>query len=330
VSNDRKYPIEIFVKGTLGQNNSDNTDTPGQNNPQMGEHAILPPFCDTLELTYDVMVLPFSRKPHACNNDGVNQTYIDLATAYEKAGGYRVLAELYIWNILNARFAWRNTFYSQYMSVEVTFGEKSFTCDAFAFLKDKPATFAEMVASLTIGDAEILESFIDGFAKALAEGSFRFGVHWKAGYMPCSQVFPSEQYARGEVAKGDTKKILAKIPNFVDGRYVQQASMTSQKIGAALRFIDMWHGDERFSVIPVNAYGGVPAKGVITRGTSANSLYGIRKNAQGLMDSITGAANASEITDEVHFLMANLVRGGVYGQHNVAKAQKKAAEEYGS
>ena len=96
---------------------------------------------------------------------------------------------------------------------------------------------------------------------------------------------------------------------------VLQASMHSQKIGAALRHIDIWHGSETHrGAIAVNPYGGVQETSEVLRAPATKkSFYDIRAKATDVLVDIENAKNAADISPNAHFLMANLVRGGVFG-----------------
>jgi CRISPR-associated protein Csy3 len=95
--------------------------------------------------------------------------------------------------------------------------------------------------------------------------------------------------------------------------------MHSQKIGAALRHIDIWHGsDTHPAAIAVNPYGGVQEASDVLRNASnnggiKNSFYDLRAKAQPLLDAVEAAGGPADLSGDVHFVMANLVRGGVFG-----------------
>jgi CRISPR-associated protein Csy3 len=62
----------------------------------------------------------------------------------------------------------------------------------------------------------------------------------------------------------------------------------------------------------VNPYGGVQETAAVLRNTK-NSFYDIRKKAEDVLATVRTAQSASEIPGPIHFIMANLVRGGVFG-----------------
>ena len=141
---------------------------------------------------------------------------------------------------------------------------------------------------------------------------------------PGQEVFPSQEYVREEKANNNLSRVFAKLPTLFANRQIQQASMHSQKIGAALRHIDIWHGDDAYDAIAVNPYGGVQETGAVLRNPKTKkSFYDIRAGADALLRGVKAAERANDLSGDVHFVMANLVRGGVFG------ASKKKAEANG-
>jgi CRISPR-associated protein Csy3 len=118
---------------------------------------------------------------------------------------------------------------------------------------------------------------------------------------------------------------MAKLPTFHRGRELMQASVHSQKIGAALRHIDVWHGSEAHPFpVAVNPYAGVQETGAVLRDPkSKRSFYDLRAKAEQLITSVEAAKTADQISGDTHFVIANLVRGGVFG------ASSKKAEVNG-
>ena len=91
--------------------------------------------------------------------------------------------------------------------------------------------------------------------------------------------------------------------------------MHSQKIGAALRHIDIWHGSEEHSApIAVNPYGGIQETSTVLREPKTKkSFYDIRARAEALLNAVESTQNVGDLSDDAHFVLANLVRGGVFG-----------------
>ena len=312
---DRLTPIEVLEKGVRGQTSHDNAkDKAGLSNPQSVEYAIVPTGCDSVTLKFGLRVMPNAMKPHACNDNAVADAYQRLAKGYHAAGGFDALAELYVWNIANARFAWRNRFQSDKMVVDVGFEGRQISFDPSKLRLDTPDSRSDLFQSMTSGTADDLNALIDGVARGLSESVFSANVLWVAKMDQGQEIFPSQEYVREEKSDKNLSRVYAKIPAMSQGRHIQQASMHSQKIGAALRHIDIWHGDAVYGAIAVNPYGGVQETSAVLRNPkSKQSFFDIRKNADEMFEEVLSADNFGSISGRTHFFMANLVRGGVLG-----------------
>jgi CRISPR-associated protein Csy3 len=324
-----RTPIEILEKGVRGQSSEDMAKNPGLSNPQSVEYAIIPQGHDGALLSFSIRFMPLSLRPHACNNIDVGAAYERLATAYRTAGGFRTLALLYVWNIANARFAWRNRFQSDAMDVRIESADGTSLVFAPVSLSlDKAASQDDLAAALTEGTPEGLDELIAGVAHGLSnenQQAFVIKVEWRAAMEPGQEVFPSQEYVREEKADKQLSRVFAKLPTFHSGRELMQASMHSQKIGAALRHIDIWHHSEKYEgPIAVNPYGGVQETSAVLRDTqSKRSFYDLRAKAETLITEVEAANTPEEISGNAHFVMANLIRGGVFG------ARSKKAEDNG-
>jgi CRISPR-associated protein Csy3 len=314
VNGEKRIPVEILEKGVRGQSSEDKAKNPGLSNPQTVEFAVLPQGCTALELDFSVRVLRNAMKPHACGSTMVGRTYVELASEYARLGGFITLAELYAWNIANARFAWRNRFQVDASKVTVKFAGETVAFDPSMLSLEQVADRDEMTASMVASDRAALNRFIEGLVRGLTEESFWFDVTWTGEMDAGQEIFPSQEYIREAKEEKGLGRVYAKLPVFFGGREISQASMHSQKIGAALRHIDIWHGDEEYGPIAVNPYGGVQETAAVLRDVkSKSSFYDIRKNAEDVLATVRGARSASDIPGSIHFMMANLVRGGVFG-----------------
>jgi CRISPR-associated protein Csy3 len=317
-----KTPIEVHEKGVRGQSSEDKAKNPGKSNPQSVEYAVIPQGHDGVELSFSIRFMPLSLRPHACGSTEVGDTHARLARGYKAAGGYAVLAELFAWNIANARFAWRNRFQSDDMTVTVKFEGREIVFDPFAVNLEEPEGTDAMANALSEGSAEDLDALIMGIARGLSnedKEAVTVQVRWNAAMEAGQEIFPSQEYVRDAKKNDQLSRIYAKLPTRIGDRTIGQASMHSQKIGAALRHIDIWHGsDTHPAAIAVNPYGGVQEASDVLRNASnnggiKNSFYDLRAKAQPLLDAVEAAGGPADLSGDVHFVMANLVRGGVFG-----------------
>lgn len=315
-----RQPIEVREKGVRGQSSGAKTDKPGESNPQVVEAASVPLGCDGVNLEFTMWVAPFALKPWACGNADVGNAYERLVGSYAEKGGFDVLARLYLWNMANARFAWRNRFLSDEMRVAIAFDGDTVDFDPTRLKLEVPASLDDLRAAVLSNEPEargtvdkLARRIADGLGKA--HGKMFMRVAWRAQVQEAQEVFPSQEYLRDEIREKAPSRVYAKLPRFFEGREVQQASMHGQKIGAALRHIDIWHGDETYQAIAVNPYGGIQETGdVLRKPKTGRSFYELRAKAAHLLSAVDSAKAADDLPGEVHFVVANLVRGGVFGQ----------------
>lgn len=312
-------PLAVLEKGVRGQSSEDKAKNPGLSNPQSVEYAIVPQGHDGVKLDFSIRFMPSALKPHACNDTEVGASYVRLVDAYRRAGGFHVLAGLYLWNIANARFAWRNRYQSDSMSVVVTTPSgEVLRFDPARLSLDSYTGVDGVKAAVVSGSPEAVDGVVQGIANGLSnanEASYTLKVSWHAAMEAGQEVFPSQEYLRDEKVDKQLSRVLAKLPTQHRDQVVPQASMHSQKIGAAVRHIDIWHDSPDHSgPIAVNPYGGVQETSAVLRApASKRGFYDIRKKADVLMAKVEGAQTSDEIDGDVHFFVANLVRGGVFG-----------------
>ena len=254
---------------------------------------------DTLKLHFTLKVLGGVVYPSACNNAAFNQSYKVAARDYINREGFRELAKLYAANIANARFLWRNRVGAENIEVQVNAlnkgSEQSWVFDATKFstrefnFDDEPMeTLAQRIATALSSENDFLMLEITCFAKV-----------GKA-----QEIYPSE-----ELVLDKEKEKKRKVLYSVDGI----AAMHSQKIGNALRTIDTWYpafGDPENSAGPIaiEPYGAVTNLGKAFRHPTKD-----KKDFYTFFDKFARGGKLDRIEDE-HYVMAVLVRGGVFGE----------------
>lgn len=255
---------------------------------------------DTLKLHFTLKVLGGVDRPSACNNAAFNQSYKTAARDYVNREGFRELAKRYATNIANARFLWRNRVGAENIEVQVkalnSGSEQSWKFNAVNFSTRNFDTDDEHVNTLTQRIAAALSS----------ENDFlMLEINCFAKVGKAQEVYPSEELV---LDKGNSKSKKSKILYAVDGI----AAMHSQKIGNAIRTIDTWYpefGDPETSAGPIaiEPYGAV---------TNLGKAYRTPKEKQDFytfFDKFARGERPARIVDE-HYVMAVLVRGGVFGE----------------
>jgi len=253
---------------------------------------------DTLKVTFTLKVLSGVERPSACNNADFNKSYTEVAKAYIQKYSFTELARRYASNIANARFLWRNRVGAENIEViaKVLNGGSNL---AWVFNAAKMD-----LRSFDASDIQIQELALK-IADALSGKTdfLMLEINAYAQVGKSQEVYPSEELV---LDKGNSKSKKSKILYAVNNN----ASMHSQKIGNALRSIDTWYPNyEEFETGPIaiEPYGAVTNLGVAYRNP---------KNKADFYTLFDKYARGEQLAheDEEHYVMAVLVRGGVFGE----------------
>lgn len=261
-------------------------------NLQIVDACALAEHQDTLKVEFTLKVLGGIEQPSACNNEVFLNSYKEVAKNYIQTHGFAELAKRYALNIANARFLWRNRVGAEKIEVVVKVNDQeSVTFNAFDY---KLHDFDSV-------DAKV-QNLADQIAKAL-KGELPYLLIKVEAYAlvgKAQEVYPSEELVLDK-GKGDKSKILYQVNEI--------AAMHSQKIGNALRTIDTWYPDfeEQKSAIAIEPYGAVTNLGKAYRTPKAKQDFFSLFDKYALGESL-------ENVEQVHYVMAVLVRGGVFGQ----------------
>ena len=247
---------------------------------------------DTLKMSFTIKVLSGVEKPSACNNAAFAQSYAEAAKGYMEKNGFTELAYRYAYNIASARFLWRNRLGAEKIEVCVKVGEWTQKFNAYDYSLRE---FTECGELKTLGGK---------IATALAgkEPYQLIEVECYAKLGLGQEVYPSEELV---FDKGNSRK--SKILYHVNG----VAAMHSQKLGNAIRTIDTWYPafntDEGAGPIAVEPYGAVTTLGKAFRNPKDKVDF------YTLFDKFALGEPLASVEEE-HYVMAVLVRGGVFGK----------------
>lgn len=259
-------------------------------NLQTVDNASLPFDNDTLKVSFTLRVLGDLATPSACNSPEYQDKLSNIINLYIEKQQFKELANRYALNIANGRFLWRNRVSAEEIEVHTTFNNETTVFKAYDYsIKDFPSS-NEMSSELSK-----LASFVQ---KGLTGESYSFikiDAFIKLGQGQA--VYPSQEMVmKGE--SGAKSKYLYQLNGV--------AAMHSQKIGNALRTIDTWHSEaETVGPIAIEPYGSVTNRGKAYRPIKNNDFYT-------LLDNWILKDKEPELKQQ-HYVMAILVRGGVFG-----------------
>jgi len=250
---------------------------------------------DTLKTRFTLRVLGGTGTPSACNSAAYQDQLVQKVQGYVKATGFDELAGRYAANIANARFLWRNRLGAEDIEVVVRRIKNGKAEDTWVF-----SAFDFDIRSFEKNEK------LNGIASAIKSGLTEHGpvlleVVAFARMGDGQEVFPSQELI---LDKGDKKGQKSKTLYSVAGA----AAIHSQKIGNALRTVDTWHQESaKLGPIAVEPYGSVTSQGRACRPPKE------KKDFYTLLDDWILRDKAPDV-EQQHFVIANLVRGGVFGE----------------
>lgn len=297
---------EKSVRGTISNRLSAKEQDPAKldasiqsPNLQTVDVATLPNDADTLRVRFTLRVLGGAGTPSACNNATYQAKLLATVQQYVSTTGFAELARRYASNLANGRFLWRNRMGAEQISVHVRqlaqgTAAQTWVFDALNFsLRDFDATSPDLTALSTV-----IEQGLAGTAHALLEviAYVRVGDG--------QEVYPSQELI---LDKGDKKGQKSKTLYHVGG----VAGLHSQKVGNALRTIDTWYPAEDagcgLGPIAVEPYGSVTSQGKAYRQPKDKADF------YNLLDNWV-LKDKTPTLENQYFVMATLIRGGVFGE----------------
>jgi CRISPR-associated protein Csy3 len=242
---------------------------------------------DTLKVQFTLRVISELHVPSTCNSPEYQTALAEKIKTYQQDKGFAELAKRYAQNIANGRFLWRNRVGAENVMVKVTAEGKSFIFNSHDFnlrsFENNPSV--DELALI------IQKGLMENYALIKVEALTQLGEG--------QAVYPSQELVMGG-GKGDKSKFLYQLNG--------QVAMHSQKIGNALRTIDTWHpAFEEVGPIAVEPYGSVTNRGAAYRQPKEGTDF--YKLLDGWM-----IKNKEPETDQQHYIMAMLIRGGVFGE----------------
>ena len=295
-------PVQISDKTVRGTQSNYGQDEKSikEANLQRVDAAMLAPDQKTLVVRYSVKAIGPVGLPSSCNNTDFSARLVDfmsevMATRQEI---FLRLAEDYVANIVNGRVLWRNALAGENISTKITvFDNKT--------LAGNEICFAASAASETTSDGRLISSSrFSGLVEAVAaafkgEQKVMLEVETSIFMGRGAEVYPSQEFAMEKSSSKDAKsKILYNVN--------KQAAFHSQKVGNALRIIDRSYPGFNGQAISVEPFGSV------TNMAEAHRLPATKKDFYTLFENAVLHGQRLE-DDDMFFLLACLIRGGVYG-----------------
>jgi len=275
-------------------------------NLQTVDVATLPASADTLKVQFTLRVLGSTGTPSACNNAPYRAKLLQTVQAYKDTTGFAELARRYAVNIANGRFLWRNRIGAESVEIQVSRMQDGRAASQWTF-----SALAQPWRSFDIAGDKGLGELAAAIEEGLAgRGYVLLAITAFVRVGAGQEVFPSQELIldKGTSRDNNKSKTLYTVRDAVVGDI---AAMHSQKIGNALRTIDTWYAefseaDDSLGPIAVEPYGSVTSQGRAYRQPKAKQDFYTLLDRWVLKDEVPAIGNQ-------HYVIANLIRGGVFG-----------------
>lgn len=261
-------------------------------NLSWGDDAALLHEHDTLKVSFSMRVLSGCETPSVCNQQDFEKELNKKILEYFQDNDQE-LAARYAHNLANGRFLWRNRIDAQNIQVIVNSNSlaKPITFDAYDYSLRKTRTENDTKINQL---AELIKLGLKGSESIVLQVS----AYVQIG--KGQRVWPSQEMVMG-LPKGSKSRHLFSLN--------EVAAIHSEKIGNALRTIDDWYPDfdtEDSAPIAIEAYGSVTQRGIAYRSKRGSDFVSLIRKWVIEDKSLTA--------DEQHFVVAMLIRGGVFGE----------------
>jgi CRISPR-associated protein Csy3 len=267
-------------------------------NPQTVDVAALPADADTLKVQFTLRVLGGAGTPSACNSAAYHAKLLGTVHNYVQQNGFSELARRYAANLANGRFLWRNRVGAESVEVVVEQMQGGQALNAWTFdaLSLNMRTLGEAAQPKGLEElGQVIDKGLSGSAHVLLRVTAF--VRQGAG----QEVFPSQELILDKESARKSKTLY---------RVNEVAAIHSQKIGNAIRTIDTWYeGAAELGPIAVEPYGSVTTQGKAYRQPKQKMDFYTLLDNWLLKDQVPPV-------EQQHFVMAVLIRGGVFGDAN--------------
>ena len=290
---------EVTSVGTISNYkdiHKDNGKSIENSNPQTVDTCYLPLEHDSLEMSFTVAFSSDSLQPHSCNDADFRGMLNTLTVGYKNSGGYNYLADLYLKNIFDAKMLWRNG-----LADDVTVSVTVLRSDLPVIVSIEDCNYSVLVEQVGLalsGERKrlVLKVVITGW---LGNGQ---------------EVYPSQEFVQKSSEKGAKSKTLART-TILDNSNV--AAMHSQKIGNAIRQIDTWYDGfdnlQKPLAIDPACVNKSEFKAYRLKNTKRDLYSLFENNLADFTVKVNESTSVNTLDPDIHFMIANLIRGGVFG-----------------
>ncbi|SEF41406.1 type I-F CRISPR-associated protein Csy3 [Vibrio hangzhouensis] len=265
-----------------------------------------------IECCFSVSFSSELRKPYKCNSSSVKQTLVKLVELYEKKIGWTELATRYLINICDGTWLWKNTRKAYCWNIELTPWPWNREKVEFEDIRNNYISrkdFENHKDWLAI--TEMIKTAFSS-PNGLAIFEVRATVHLPTNaIVRPSQAFTEKESGSKSKSRSQNSRVFQHTT--VDGE--RSPILGAFKTGAAIATIDDWY-PEATEPLRVGRFG-VHREDVTCyrHPSTGKDLFSLLQKADHYIEVLSSNEDPDqEAINDMHFLMANLIKGGLF-QH---------------
>lgn len=284
---------------------------------------------------FGLSIVASSSQPDGCNSLETRSLLQQFSRSF--GANYIKLARLYLLSLVSGSVLWRNiSAIDKTMNIKVR--RRGDVEDSLVICIDKLANISMeerniLVPSVVLPELSTIsfDDLVHMTAEALSDKTQPLSLSIDiAGYLPGGhEIYPSQEFVPADINEKRSRVLDTYPVRLDDGRIINAAATHPQKIGNAIRQIDIWHSElNTYGPLPVEMYGFSRTFGVAVRTSSKGddvdfySLLNTRTITK-MIERLNELAQQpfdrafipeAEIDRHILFFMACLIRGGVFGR----------------
>lgn len=339
LQDDSTAPVKVIRHGIVGtQNTAANAKAAGKKEPEVAnlqetDTAKLDIAAEKLRVKLSVRFMPIAGLLDSCFDTKYPVSAKNLREGLgifigraSNSDGLMEVARRYVRNMVNGRWLWRNRIEATAVEITITAKGESYRFDALSYSLNAFSDYCEKEETLAKLVADCLSS------SSQRDIVFELQADVDFGMTGAIEVYPSQNYL-SEKPKGFARSLYryGNADGVVDtdgNRVMGFAAIRDQKIGNALRTIDTWYPKDTFLKDTGVAAELAPPISVEPNGANLDFMRAFRTDEYSAFMMLRYVGDIDPNTEEGMFLIACLVRGGVYSNDDSKnnKAGNKESE----
>ncbi|RQW65148.1 type I-F CRISPR-associated protein Csy3 [Vibrio viridaestus] len=282
-----------------------NPNTLAEGNPHKIDYCSVPYGAEKIQCEFSVSFSSEVQTPYKCSDPIVRKTLNLLVDLYGQKIGWNELLTRYLVNIFSGKWLWGNTRHAYSTTIKATPWPWE---NGAVIFNDIRKNFSDRSAFERL---EYWQALVEQASHAVTEPNGLFILELKASIeLPTNSALKPSQVFK-EATSGEKNRAYQTTE--IEG--IESPMIGCYKAGAAITTIDDWYpGAER--PVRIGHYGVDRQNSTSYRHPDTHKdFFSLIKRADEFVELLSGSDDLSQETiNDLHFVVANLIKGGLYQQ----------------